>query len=324
MKQKITLIILPLILVITWLSCKKSNNDSNLGALLLLGSNQGDTSTTLPTGSGSSSGGGSGSGSGGGSGSFTIGGTVNGLTGNIQITLTSGSITENKTINSNGPYSFTNTISGNYSVTISNHSVTSFCYFPNANAQNNAAQTGNANSNVTNVNIQCVGRLTLNEICSNSCTGSPGNADFIELKNISGGPITIQSGTSCEWWVCDKSGSSTCETSLNTSVLESSPPTNLKCFNYQSSSVTVNANGYITNYDSGSQMFGLSNNDGVYLLYKAGSKFYLVEQYPGDGLTFGNTHVQPARKSPDGAFVSPYNYSIWTTTGSITYGSANL
>ena len=291
MKQKI-IFLLSIILIVTWGSCKQNKDDNNEGLLLLLNQNQGETLATLPTGSGGGDSGGSGGSGGGGSGGYSIGGTVSNLSGTIHITLTAGSITENKTINSNGTYTFTNTISGNYTVTISTHSPQSFCYFPNANAQNNAAQTGNATSNVTNVDINCVGRFTLNEICTVGTNCASTGKDYIELKNISGQTLTLQAG---QWYICDIG---ICGNSFN-----AANPGNIEDFVY-SGTYNFTANSYWVlseDSNSGKFTFGLSKSDpdGVYLIYKANNKYYLVESYK---YTTGISHAKKLSGGNDGFF----------------------
>jgi hypothetical protein len=242
--------------------------------------------------------------SGGGTVLTKIGGTVTGITGSITLDMTGDSI-QSKTISTNGIYQFdTSILDGkNFTVTIGSQSNTSFCYFPNANASNNSQQTGIvAVVDTTNVNITCVPRITLNEICSNTCTGSPGSPggiDFIELKNISGANINI-SGT--DWYSCD---AGICGGSFNAST----PEANLISVPAQ----TFNNNAYLTPTIT----YGLGNGDTVFLVYRTGGKNYLVETY-----VFA-AHVIPARKSPDGNFSGATNSGNWLTGGTLTYGIVN-
>jgi len=224
---------------------------------------------------------------------YTVGGTVTGLTGSITLSM-SGSVSQTKTISTNGSYTFDTSLpeNGNYTVSISVHSNTSFCYFPNANANHNAAQNGIATSNVTNVDVSCVGRITLNEIISNQNASCASNSeDYIELKNISGSNIVISTNT---WYLCDDACGNTAFNSAVTPL-------------FAISSQTFNNNNYLTytKNDSGSFTFGLGSNDAVNLIYSSGGKNYLVERYNW------SSHVVPARKSPDGDFSGTTNSGSW-------------
>jgi hypothetical protein len=224
---------------------------------------------------------------------YTVGGTVTGLTGSITLSM-SGSVSQTKTISTNGSYTFDTSLpeNGNYTVSISVHSNTSFCYFPNANANHNAAQTGIATSNVTNVDVSCVGRITLNEIISNQNASCASNsADYIELKNISGSNIVISTNT---WYLCDDACGNTAFNSAVTPL-------------FAIPSQTFNNNAYLTytQNDSGSFTFGLGSGDAVNLIYSSGGKNYLVERYNW------SSHVVPARKSPDGDFSGTTNSGNW-------------
>lgn len=191
----------------------------------------------------------------------------------------------------------------NFSVSISSQSDTSFCYFPNANASNNAQQTGTTLTvDTTNVNITCVSRLTLNEVCSNTCAGtpgSPGSVDFIELKNISGSNVNI-SGT--DWYTCD---AGICGGTFNSATAEASLA--------GVAAQTINNNSYLTILTP----YGLGNGDSAYLVYRIGGKSYLVESYVFPA------HVTPARKSPDGNFSGATNSGTFVTGGTLTYGVVN-
>ncbi len=234
---------------------------------------------------------------------FGVGGTVSGITGSVTLDMT-GETTQSKTISANGSYQFdTSLLNGkNFTVTIGSHSNTSFCYLPNANASNNTQQTETvATVDTTNINITCVPRITLNEVCSNACTGAPSSADFIELKNISGTNINI-SGT--DWYSCD-AGALLCGSSFNATVTEA----NLVSVPAQ----TFNNNALITPTIT----YGLGNGDTVYLVYRAGGKSYLVESYAF------TVHVTPARKSPDGNFTGATNSGVWVTGGAHSYGTTN-
>ncbi len=239
-----------------------------------------------------------------------IGGTVSGITGSIILNMT-GDSTQSKTLTANGAYQFDTTVldGRNYSVSISSHSDTSFCFFPNANATNNSSQTGTTTDvDTTTVNINCVPRITLNELCSNNCMGtpsSPGNADFIELKNISGVNINI-SGT--DWYSCD---AGICGSSFN-SATDSATLVPIPA-------QTFNNNSYITPPipPPAPTGYGLGNGDSVHLVYRVGGKSYLVESY------IFAAHVIPARKSPDGNFSGANNSGIWLTGGILTYGVVN-
>ena len=225
---------------------------------------------------------------------YTVGGTVTGLTGSITLSM-SGSVSQTKTISTNGSYTFDTSLpeNGNYTVSISVHSNTSFCYFPNANANHNAAQTGTATSNVTNVDVSCVGRITLNEIISNqNANCASGSADYIELKNISGSNIVISTNT---WYLCDDACGLTAFNSAATPL-------------FAIPSQTFNNNQYLTytQNDPGSFTFGLGSNDAVNLIYSSGGKNYLVERYKW------STHVVPARKFPDGDFSGITNSGNWS------------
>ena len=234
--------------------------------------------------------------------SYTVGGTVTGLTGSITLSMT-GSVPQTKTISANGSYVFDSTLleTYNYNVTISEHSNTSFCFLVNANANHNMNQTGTVGtSNVTNVNIECVGRLTLNEALSKtggSCTGS----DFIEIKNISGASVS-----STGWYHCDEG---ICSTTFN------SNSTGMVAFSFGTL-----ANGA---YHAVDTSYGLGSNDKVYLVYQSGGKNYLVEQHSW------TSHVIPARKYPDGSYDGsiPVTSSqpSWTAgpNTSCTKGNAN-
>lgn len=230
-----------------------------------------------------------------------VGGTVTGITGNITLSMT-GEVTQTKTISTNGSYQFDTSLydGKNFTVSISAQSNTAFCYLPNATASHNTQQTGTTTStNTTDVNVTCVGRITLNEVCSNTCTGSPSSADFIELKNISGSSITI-SGS--DWYSCD---AGICGGTFNSAT----DVTNLVAVPAQ----TFNNNAYLTPTIT----YGLGNGDAAYLVYRANSKNYLVESY------IFAAHVVPARKSPDGDFNGTTNSGTWVTGGTITYGTAN-
>ena len=231
---------------------------------------------------------------------YTVGGTVTGLTGSITLSM-SGSVSQTKTISTNGSYTFDTSLpeNGNYTVSISVHSNTSFCYFPNANVNHNAAQTDIATSNVTNVDVSCVGRITLNEIISNqNANCASGSADYIELKNISGSNIVISTNT---WYLCDDFCGNTAFDSTATPL-------------FAIPSQTFNNNQYLTytQNDQGSFTFGLGSNDAVNLIYSSGGKNYLVERYNW------STHVVPARKSPDGDFSGTTNSGNWVVGPNIS------
>jgi len=225
---------------------------------------------------------------------YTVGGTVTGLTGSITLSM-SGSVSQTKTISTDGSYTFDTSLpeNGTYTVSISVHSNTSFCYFPNANANHNAAQTGTATSNVTNVDVSCVGRITLNEIISKPSTNCASNSeDYIELKNISGSNIVINNNT---WYLCDDNcGPTAFDSTATPSSIFAIPPQ------------TFNNNAYLTytKDDPGSFSFGLGSPDVVYLIYRSGGKNYLVEQYNW------SSHITPARKFPDGNFSGTTNLSL--------------
>lgn len=226
---------------------------------------------------------------------YTVGGTVIGLTGTITLSMT-GSISQTKTISVNGSYVFDTSLleTQTYNVTISTHSTTSFCFLVNANSNQNMNQTGTmGTSNVTNVNIQCVGRITLNEAISNQNASCASNSpDYIEIKNISGSSVS-DSG----WYHCDQG---ICGTTFNASSM------GLVAFAF--SSLASGA------YHAVNTSYGLGSSDGVYLVYESGGKKYLVEQHSW------TSHVIPARKSPDGA----YNGSTVVTSSQSSWINENV
>lgn len=217
---------------------------------------------------------------------YTVGGTVTGLSGSITLNMT-GNVPQTKVISSNGVYTFSSTLlqGHNYDISITVHSSTSFCFLPNANANHNFNQTGTVGtSNVNDVNILCVGRITLNEAISNQNTNCASNsADYVELKNISGANITINTN---EWYLCDDPCGGASAFLSTATPLFAIPPQ------------TFNSNSYLvfTQNDPGSFTFGLGSNDAINLIYQYGGKNYLVEKYAW------SSHIVPARKSPDGSF----------------------
>lgn len=252
---------------------------------------------------------------------YTVGGTVSGLTGNITLSMT-GSVSQTKTISANGSYVFDTTLleTQTYNVTISVHSNTSFCFLVNANASNNMNQTGTVgNANVTDVNIQCVGRLTLNEVLSHHqgnsapCPTSSGT-DYVEVKNISGTTLNLSN-----WYLCDE-GTSSCKTPFDVNTL----PTAMLAFPNQnlSNGDYIVFEEQLSSGDPLKLTFGLGSNDTVYLVYRSGGKNYLVEL-----LTWPTGHVKPARKLPDGSysgFISvDQNQSSWELNQTGTTSGTN-
>ncbi len=183
---------------------------------------------------------------------YTIGGTVSGLTSGTLVLQNNGG--DNKSLTADGAYSFTTQVT-TYNVTVlTQPGGTLVCTVSNGN--------GTASATVTNVNVTCsyvtlatMGELALNEVHSNS--GGPNGADYIEIYNKASGERNFGSGT---WYLADEG-------------IIATPAS------YYELTGTISANGFrlLEQSQPGSFTFGLGSGDAVYLIYKSGSFYYIVD-----------------------------------------------
>lgn len=216
---------------------------------------------------------------------YTIGSTVSGLTsGTLVLQNNSG---DNKSLTADGAYTFTTQVT-TYNVTVlTQPGGTLVCTVSNG--------SGTATATVTNVNVTCsnvtlasMGELALNEVHSNS--GGPNGADYIEIYNKASGERNFGSGT---WYLADEG-------------IIATPAS------YYELTGTISANGFrlLEQSQPGSFTFGLGSGDAVYLIYKSGSFYYIV-----DSIVW-TTHVQPAQRATNGT-------GAWQSGGTTTAGTTN-